>query len=176
MPVQHWAAPAEVVDLLLEVKEAHPHLQQATFAVEFADSKPFIKDRLNLGKLAKFSKSAKLWHAKDKKYDFHVSLCADVWYSVFKAAQHKPLIDLHLSRIKAEYEPEVVEVNGKKEKVKDEWGRITYTNQMKHDDEGRPIWTVTPLDIKTITENISRFGLWYDELAILKEAVAAKPQ
>ncbi len=170
MPSQHWVVPVEVQDLLSEIKERyHPCLQQASFAVEFVDSKPFVKDRMNLGKVTKFSKSAKLWHAR--RYDFAISICADVWATFLTAQQKAPLLDLHLSRCKAALEPQMVEVNGKQEKVKDEFGRVIYTNEMRLDDDGSPIWELRPLDIQVITENMLRFGPWYDDLAHLRAVV-----
>lgn len=115
-----WSAPSEIEDLLQEIKEKwHPHLHEASFAIEFVESKPFVKDRINLGKVSKFSQSAKLWQSK--KYDFLISLCVDVWHTILNTQQKAPLLDLHLSQCKVEFEPETVEVNGKTEKVKDEW-------------------------------------------------------
>lgn len=174
MATQHWAAPPDVVDMLAEIQAAHhPTLQEAVFAVEFVDAKPFVKDRLNLGKSSKFSKAAKVWHPQNKKYDFCISLCADVWHGLLKPQQRAANLDLRLSQCQVDFEPQVVEVNGKKEKIKDEWGRVTYTDVLKRDDEGRPIWKVEPLDIRIITANIRRFGLWYEDLATLKEVVEA---
>jgi hypothetical protein len=170
MPVQHWAAPPDVLDLLSEVLEKHPHLSEATFAVSFADSKPFIGDRINLGKVSKFSKADKLWHAQDKKYDFRITLCAEVW-AMLSNAQRKAHLDLRVSQCKVEYEPETIEENGKKIKVKDEWGRVSYTTEIRRDDEGHPMWKIVPADILILTENIRRCGLWYEELEVLKEAV-----
>lgn len=175
MATEHWAAPPDVVGMLDVILEKyHPALQEAVFAVEFVDSKPFVKDRLNLGKSLRFSKAARVWHPKDKKYDFCISLCADVWHGLLTTQhQRDALLDLRLLQFQVEYEPQVVDVNGKKEKVKDEWGRVTYTDVIKRDDEGRPVWKVEPPDIRVITENIRRFGFWYEDLATLQN-VAAK--
>lgn len=174
MPVQRWEAPADVRQTAEEVKAAdHPHLAEAVLALEFVDSKAFVKDRVNLGKVSKFSQAAKLWHPKDKKYDFCISLCADVWFGLLNQDQRLATLDFHLCRCKVAYEPEVVEENGKKKPVKDEWGRVTYTDVIKRDDEGKPLWKLySPADIRVFTENIRRHGPWYEELAELKDAVA----
>lgn len=166
MSVERWEAPPDVRETLLQIRDAdHPHLAEATFAVEFVDSKPFVKDRLNLGKVSKFSGAAKLWHPKDKKYDFCISLCADVWQGIMKKdMQHRAWLDLRLCQCQVEYEPETIEENGKKKVVKDDWGRVSYTDVIRRDDAGRPVWKVVPADIKVISQNIKRYGLWYEDL------------
>jgi hypothetical protein len=149
----------------------HPHLEQAQIAVAFTETKPFIKDRLNLGKVSKFSKSAKLWHPKDKKYDFCIYICSEVWFGMLNDHQKEAYLDLKLCQCKIEYLPEYVEENGKKIPVKDEFGRISYTNEVKYDKDGLPIWKVVPADLKVYAENIKRYGLWFEELLELKEVI-----
>lgn len=172
MPVTHVKASAQVEGLVEDVRtKNHPHLEQALIALEFVDSKPYVKDRLNLGKVSKFSKATKLWFPSGKKYDFLISNCADVWFGILNDEQREALIDLQLSRCQVEYEPNTVVVNGKKQVVKDEWGRVEYTDEVKTDDEGFPIWKVSPLDMSVIADNIKRYGVWYDDLLALKKAI-----
>lgn len=166
-------APSQVrqhVDILKE--KYHPHLSQAKIAVAFTDTKPFVKDRLNLGKVSKFSKSAKLWHPKEKKYDFCIYICTDVWYEILNTdAQKEAFLDLKLCQCRVNYVPEFYEENGKKFPVKDDFGRIQYTNEIKLDKDGEPSWKVTPSDLKVFGENIRRFGLWFEDLLELKEII-----
>ena len=116
-----WIADIGVQSLLADAKNNnHPHLVEAKIAVEFIDSKPYVDGRLNLGKASKFSKSAKLWHPKNDKYDFKISVCADVWQNILNEAQREALLDLHLSCCQVQHEPETVDVNGKPKPQKDE--------------------------------------------------------
>lgn len=167
-----WSADQVVYELLENVKEKnHPHLAAAKIAVEFVDSKPFIKDRLNLGKVSKFSKAAKIWHPPNKRYDFCISICADVWMDLLQVAQREPYLDLKLCQCQVEYEPEVVEENGKKQVVKDEYGRVSYTDEVKVDADGEPMWKVVPVGIPVFVENVKRYGLWYEDFVELKQAI-----
>lgn len=165
-----WQANSDIVQHLEELKEKHhPHLETARIALGFVESKPFIKGRFNWGKTSKFSKLAKLW--QEVKYDFCIVLCSDAWHDILNTEQRDALLDLHLSRCSVEYEPAIVEENGVKKVVKDEFGRVQYTTEMRFDDEGIPKWTVLPLDLNVFADNASRYGLWCDELLEFQSAV-----
>lgn len=163
-------APPHVIELLDEVKtKHHPHLEQAQIALCFADTKPFVKGRFNWGKTSKFSDFARIWQGK--KYDFWIQISVDVWYSVLNDEQREALLDLHLSRCAVEYEPLTEMVNGKKVKIKDEFGRLKFSEDMKYDDEGNPKWKVDPLDLEVFAQNVRRYGLWCEQFDALQEAV-----
>ena len=171
MPTITKAAPF-VQQLLSEVRQKHhPHLDQALIGLAFADTKPYVRDCLNLGKVSKFTPAARIWMSKDQQYDFAITLSTDVWFDILNADQREPLIDLNLSRCQVEYEPETVQVNGRKQVVKNDHGLTQYTDEMKTDDEGRPVWRVAPLDIMVLADNVKRYGAWYTDLLELKEAV-----
>jgi len=170
MPVQHSKAPSHIMDLFHTVQDQHhPHLEGSVLAIEFVDSKPYVKDRLNLGKVGKFPAATKLW--LQNKFDFFISMCTDVWFDLLDEDQREAYVDLLLTRCQVEYEPNVVTVNGKDQVIKDEWGRVEYSDTVKADDEGRPVWKVVPLDILTLTQNIKRYGLWYEDLLELHKAI-----
>ena len=169
MAVNPWKAPSEVVAIVEDVKQTHPELKQARFAVSFDDSKPFLNNKLNLGKLTKFSPLSKLWQGQ--QYDFCLTIPMDLWQSVLKEDQKAAYIDLCLSRCTVEYKVDEIEENGKKKKIKDEWGRVQYTNEIKTDDDGNPKYKIEPLSIEVYIDNISRFGLWMDSLQELSVVV-----
>ena len=172
MPIHHMKASTAARTQLYQVLEKHhPHLADAMIALEFVDSKAYIKDRLNLGKVSKFSKATQLWFPDTAKYDFCITLCIDVWTELLDETQCEALLDLNLSRCQVEYEPETVIVNGKTQVVRDEYGRTEYTNDIKHDDEGQPIWKVSLLDVNVLVQNIKRYGLWYEGFLELKTAI-----
>jgi len=176
MAVNPWKAPSEVLDLLNIVVGKHhsKRLAGASVACCFDDSKPFLRNKLNLGKVTKFSPLARLWQGQ--QHDFCLSIPMDLWHSILKGSQREAYLDLQLTRCTVEYMPEEVEENGKKKKIKDEWGRVQYTQEVKTDDEGNPKWKVVPLDLEVFADNVRRYGLWCDDLLELKDAIIAAPE
>lgn len=167
-----WKASSDVRDLASYlINKNHSHLENANIAIGFLDNKVFVKERFNWGKVSKFSPLAKLWQAKGQIYDFSVLLCADAWHKFLTAEQREALLDLNLSRCQVTYEPVVIVEDGKKIISKDEWGRIDYTNEVKLNDLGEPIWKVVPLGIDVFAQNIKRYGLWCEDLLNLKSAI-----
>lgn len=165
-----WKAPADIEGLLTKVKEAnHPHLATAKFALAFTDTQPFIKNRFNWGTVRKFSSFNKLWQGE--KYDFSIVLCADIWKDIFNASQQEAWLDLLLSCCEVELEPEVVVEGNKKKQVKDEWGRVKFTDQPKYDDDGNLKYRVVPIDLIVLIQNIKRYGLWCDVMLDLKDVI-----
>lgn len=177
-----WKAGEDVVGLLSEIKTRHhsPRLNLASVTVAFDDSKPFVRNKINLGKVAKFSPFMRLW--QDQQHDFCLVIPSDLWVSVLNLEQREAYLDLQLTRCEVEYEPEFAEVAGrggkpKKVKIKDEWGRVQYSNRMRYDDAtGDPKWKVLPLDLEVFTRNVRRYGLWLDELMELKDAIERGPR
>ena len=172
MPVNPWKVPQDIADLANAVQEKHhmPRLATASVVLCFDDSKPYIRNKINFGKVFKFNELNKLWHVQ--KHDFCIVLCSDLWYSLLIDSQREALIDLQLTRCEVEYVPVKVEINGKKKTVKDQWGRIEYTDEFKLNDNGEVIWKVSPLDLSVFTKNVRRYDLWFNELLDLKDAIA----
>ena len=152
-------------------KHHSPRLDDASVAICMDESKVFVKNKLNLGKLSKFSPLARLYQ-KDK-YDFCLIIPSELWQSVLQGDQREAYLDLQLTRCDMEYVAEIVEEEGKKKKVTDEWGRTVYTNEPKYDAEGNVKWKVDSLDLEVFAENVSRYGLWQDDLFKLHEAMNA---
>lgn len=170
-----WQANNDIVALLNEVKEKHhARLENANIALAFSDSKAFIKDRLNLGKVSKFNAMNKLFQGT--KFDFVLVISFDMWSDVLTAQQREALLDLHLTRCSLQYIPVEVETNGKKTKVLDDKGRVQYTTDPKLNEAGEIQWVVLPLDLPVFSDNIRRYGLWYDEMEYVKEAVDTHEQ
>lgn len=166
-----WRANEEVFNLLNQVKEKnhHPRLQQASVAVCFNDSPPFRKDKFNWGSVSKFSPLAKLWQGA--KFDFCITLSSDAWITVLDNPQREALLDLHLTRCSVQRIPETVVENGKKKVIKDEWGRVRYTEEIKLSEDGEPIWIVEKLDLEVMQENVKRYGCWLDCFSEFKDVL-----
>lgn len=179
MPTKPWKAPQDVIDLMEQVRSQHhtPRLVGASIGLSFDDSKPFVKNKINLGRVTRFSELSKLWQFQ--RHDFCIVLCSEVWYSLLIDRQREAYLDLQLTRCEVEYKPVTVEINGRKKVVKDQWGRVEYTDEIRTDESGEPFWKVVPLDIEVITRNVRRYGPWLDALIDLKEAIkvsAGEPQ
>lgn len=165
MANETWKAPVEVAELLDEVKNKFhkDRLGNASIVICFVDAKPFVNNKLNLGKVSKFSPLVKLW--QNKPHDFCIVIPASLWHSILKGPESRlAYLDLMLSRCSVEYELDVVEENGKKKKNKDEWGRVQYSDVVKLDENGNPKWKVLPLDLEIFSENVRRYGLWNEQL------------
>lgn len=174
-----WTAGLEVINLFNTVKTKHhlPRLELANVALCFMDCKPFIRGRFNWGKVMKFSPIMKLWHPQHGKYDFMIMLVADAWHSILNSYQKEAWADLCLTRCGVEYIPvTAVDEHGKNKVVKDEWGRVEYTNEIKFDDDGVPKWRVNPLDLLVYTENVLRYGPWTEPILEFKQAVDTSSQ
>jgi hypothetical protein len=157
-------APPQVFEALNQVKDKYhlPRLEQAQIAICITDAKPFRAGKINLGKVSKFSPLNKIWQGT--KYDFCITLCADVWYQILNDVQRESLLDLLLTCCDVEYEPLTQETNGKKSVIKDEWGRVQYSEDIKCDDEGQPKWKVQSIDLLVFASNASRYNLWLKDL------------
>jgi len=166
-------ASPDTIQLLSTVKLKYhsPRLDDCQIAVCFDDGKAFVKNKLNLGKLSKFSAAAKLW--QKEKYDFCLVIPIDLWMNVLQANSREAYLDLMLTRLNMEYLPETVEDNGKKQKVVDDFGRIQYSNIPKTDKEGNVKWKIDSLDLEVFAKNVSRYGLWQEDLFKLHEAMTA---
>ena len=168
MAKNFWQASQDIYDLVDVVKTKYhlPRLENAKVAVCFQDSKTFVKNKLNLGNVSKFSGVQKLWQKQN--YDFCITIPFGLWSDVLK--NHKEaFLDLCLSRCSVEYIPLFQEENGKKRKIVDEYGRVEYSSEIKTDDVGNPVYKILPLDIEVFTENASRYGIWMECLVDFKK-------
>ena len=168
-----WPAAQDIVDLMEEVKAKYhsPRVDGMSIAVAMEDSKPWNNNRLNLGGIAKFPPKYRIW-CKDE-YDFALTICGDVWQDILKPDQKLAYVDLQLTRLEPVYEPETVMEGKKKVVVKDDLGRVVYTEEVKLDKNGAPKWQVLPLDPVVFSRNARRFGLWYPDLEDLADAIGS---
>lgn len=165
-----WKAGNEVAELIDKVqKRFHKHLEDARIACIFNDSQSFVKNRFNWGKVTRFSPVAKLF--QDEKHDFLITLCSDAWASVLNQGQREALIDLHLCCCKVEMKPVIVQENKKKKMVRDQWGRVQFTDEMFFDEDGNPKWTVLRLDLNVFMDNVSHYGCWCQDLLDFRSVI-----
>ena len=166
-----WPAPKAIWDMVEELKQKYhlPSLQDASIAVAMKDDKAFKKNRLNFGKVSKLGPSTTMW--MNEPHTYCITLCADVWQGILKPDQQLAMLDLHLTCCEPAYEPETVLEGRKKVVVKDELGRIKFTDTIKRDKDGDIVWQVLPADIIVIGKNVRRFGLWWEDLEDFAQTV-----
>ena len=159
-----WKAPPEIQQLLEVIKNKNhsPRLDQCSVVVCFDEGKPFVKNKLNLGKLSKFSAMARLYQ-KDK-HDFCLVVPSTLWQEMLNAEQRKAYLDLQLTRCDMEYVPETVEENGKKKKIVDELGRIQYSNEPKYEPAVRRHLEVARLEPKLFLCEKGDVLFWHADL------------
>lgn len=158
-----WPAPLEIFEKLKEVKDkSHPKLESVSVVVELSDAQPFKNNRLNLGNIRRFSAANKIWQKGD--FDFCITLVGEVWQTILKGEQCNALLDLHLTRIEPVCKPQVIVENKKQITVKDDFGRIVFTDEQKLDKHGNLRWRIVPVDLGVLAQNVRRYGFWFDDL------------
>jgi hypothetical protein len=164
-----WPATHDVFDKLQEVKDKyHSNLGEISVVVEFSDAKPFKVNRLNLGNVRKFSCANKIWQKGD--FDFCITIVGEVWQDILQGdEQHNAILDLHLTRIEPVCVPQIIVENKKRHAVKDEFGRIVFTEEQKLDKNGNPMWRIVPIDLGVLSQNIRRFGYWFEDLVEFRD-------
>jgi hypothetical protein len=156
-----WEATADITQLVQRIKKDHhhPRLAQASIWVLISDGKGVVDNRIITVKAAKCTKHEKL----STGHDFKLTIMAETWANLTDA-QRDIAVDEALCRCGVKYIPQTVEVNGKKEMLKDDWGRVLYTDQISFDNDGNPRWKINKPDAELFFSMLTRHGE-YDESA-----------
>ena len=111
MALNPWIVSEDILQFVRKIQNKNhlPRLANASITAVFEDSKPFVKNKINLGKVCKFSPFSKLW--QHQKHDFCFVIPSDLWVSVFNNEQREAYLDLHLTRCEVDYEPEIADEN-----------------------------------------------------------------
>jgi hypothetical protein len=166
-----WEAPEEIRRMAEQIKlEHHPHLSQAGLWVLCSDGKAIRNNQLLVTQSKKSTKTEKLSTGRD----FKIIVMMEAW-SLLPDAARRIALDEALCRCGVKYVPQTVEVNGRKEVVKDELGRIIYTDQMEYDTEGVPRWRINPPDAALYYPLLVRHGQYAEEAENVTRALTGKP-
>ena len=166
-----WEAPPEIRRALDEIKkENHAHLAHASLWALCSDGKALRNNQFVVTQSKRCSQTEKLSSGSD----FKVIVMMDAWSQLPDAARRVAL-DEALCRCGVKHVPQTVEVNGKKEVVKDELGRVIYTDEMEHDKEGRPKWKINPPDAGLYYAMLQRHGKYSEEAENTSRALGGKP-
>ncbi len=166
-----WQAPDAIRKEINRIKNAHHgHLGEASIWALCSDSKPIRQNRLVVTMTKRCSKTEKL----SSGHDFKIIILMEAWANLPDAARELAL-DEALCRCGVKYVPQMLEINGKKEVVKDEIGRTIYTDEIDVDKEGQPRWCILPSDASLYFDLLVRHGKYSEEAENTARALAGKP-
>lgn len=166
-----WAAPDTIRKALTELRdEHHKQLGSAGFWVLCSDGRPIRQNRLVVTQSKRCTKTEKL----SSGYDFKIIVLMEAWANLPDVARTLAL-DEALCRCGVKHVPLMVEINGKKEVVKDDLGRTIFTDEIDVDREGEPRWCINPPDAALYLPLLQRHGKYSDEADNAIRAVTGKP-
>lgn len=166
-----WQAPDEIRRTIIELRdEHHPHLAAASFWALVSDGKAIRSNRLVVTQSKKCTGTEKL----STGHDFKIIVMAEAWAELPDKARRIHL-DEALCRCGVKYVPQTMEVNGKKEIVKDELGRVVFTDEIDYDKNGSPKWTINPPDAGLYYDMLMRHGEYSEEAENVNRAIDNKP-
>lgn len=165
-----WEAPQEIRRMAEQIKDdSHPHLATAGLWVLCSDGKAVRNNQLVVTQSKKCTKTEKLSTGRD----FKIIVLTESW-SILPDAARQIALDEALCRCGVKYVPQTVEINGRKEVVKDELGRTVYTDQIEYDKEGVPKWRINPPDAGLYYAMLQRHGQYSEEAENATRALAGK--
>lgn len=166
-----WQAPDDIRRQVEKIKdEYYPHLSQASMWVLCTDSRAVRDNRIIATQSKKCTKTEKL----STGCDFKIIIMMETWANLPDDARQIAL-DEALARCGVKFVPAQVEVNGKQEVVKDEWGRTIYTDEIDYDKEGLPKWKVNQPDAGLYYTLLMRRGSYNEDAENVTRALGGKP-
>jgi len=166
-----WEAPQEIVQQVKALQgEHHEHLSLASIWVLCSDAKCIRDNRLIVTTTQKCTKTERL----SSGHDFKITILMEAWAQLTDP-QRAVALDEALCRCGVKYRPKTVEVNGKKEVLKDDLGRVIHTDQIEYDRENRPKWKVNAPDAGLFFDLLARHGEYGEEAENATRALAGKP-
>lgn len=165
-----WDAPQEIVDIVTNLRPNHPHLNTASIWVLVSDGKHIVDNRLVPTKTSLCTKTEKYKTGND----FKITVMAAAW-AMLTDKQREVAIDIALSKCGVKYEPQSVEVNGKKEILKDDIGRTLFTNEIQYDKNGNPKWKLNKPDAEIFYNILDKYGLYETSVENVKRVLNNEP-
>ena len=167
-----WEAPSNIVDIFERVRREHHErrLAKASLWYLVSDGPAVSRNQVVHTKVNRCTKPEKLASG----HDFRIVVLAESW-SHLTDAQREVVADEALCRCGVKYVPRMVEINGKEQPLKDEWGRVIHTDQISYDDEGVPKWVLNPPDAGLFYAVLRRHGEYREAAENVVRALAGEP-
>ena len=170
--VSIWEANEDIKAKLRKLKtEHHPHLSLAGIWLLCNDGQAIRDNQVVTTRVSKCTKTEKLASG----YDFKIEIMMETWAHLTDKGRLMAL-DHALCQCGVRHVPQKMEINGRKEIVKDELGRIMFTDEVEYDKQNNPKWKINKPDAPLFFEMISRYGMDYcEEADNVQRLIANKP-
>lgn len=166
-----WQAPEEIRTQLKQIKdEHHTHLAAASIWTLCSDAPGIRDNQLIATQTKKCTKTEKL----SSGHDFKVIVMMETWAKLTDE-QRAVALDEALCRCGVRYVPETVEINGRREVLKDDLGRIIYTDEVDVDKLGNPKWKVNRPDAELYFALLKRHGEYNEPAENTTRALEGRP-
>lgn len=166
-----WQAPQDILRQINVLKdEHHPHLANATIWALCSDGNGIRDNQVIATQTKKCTQTEKL----SSGHDFKIIIMVETW-SNLTDAQREIALDEALCRCGVKRVPQTVEVNGRKDVVKDDLGRTIYTDEIEYDKEGVPKWKVNPPDAGLFYSLLRRHGEYSEAAENITRTLEGKP-
>lgn len=166
-----WEANEDIKRKLREIKkEFHPHLTLASIWVLCSDGNAIRDNHVIATKTQKCTRTEKL----SSGHDFKITIMMETWAHLTDKAREIAL-DEALCRCGVRYVPLKMEINGRKEIVKDEVGRTVFTSEIQYDRENNPKWKINQPDAALYFDLLMRRGTYSEEADNTSRALQNKP-
>jgi hypothetical protein len=165
-----WQAPQDIRKLLTQIQqEHHPHLADASVWALCSDGRAIRDNQLVATQTKKCTSTEKL----STSHDFKVIVMMETWAKLTDA-QRAVALDEALCRCGVKRVPRTVEVNGKKETVKDDLGRVVFTDQIDYDRDNQPRWKINPPDAGLYFALLTRHQQYSEQAENVQRALKGK--
>lgn len=173
MPIWELEDNSPVYSTISElVHNYHSHLEEAKFIVYCSDKN---NNKANKVVIAEASKAPARLKASTNA-DFTITLYMMPWGDL-NMDQKRACLDHELYHCSVHYEPVKEQIGQSRQGrarmqiVRDEYGRIQYTDEIKRNESGEPKWRLISHDLEEFDEIVERYGRWDESIQSFSEAL-----
>ena len=154
------------------VSSYHSHLAEAKIVIYASDKNRTKANRIVIADASKAPAKLKA----STNADFTITLYMTPWGDL-NVEQRDACLDHELSHCGVHYEPCQEQVGQSRQGrprmqvVRDEYGRIQYTNEIKRDENDEPKWRLLPHDLEEFGDVVERHGRWDEAIQSFSEAL-----
>jgi hypothetical protein len=165
-----WEASVKIQQQVRAIADQHhSHLHQASLWVLCSDARAIRDNHIIATQTKKCTNTERL----SSGHDFKIIIMMEIW-AMLTDEQRDKALDEALCRCGVKRVPQTMEINGKKEVVKDDYGRIVYTDEIAYDKEDRPKWKINRPDAELYFGMIRRHADYNEEAENVQRAFAGQ--
>lgn len=154
------------------ISRYHTHIAEAKIVIYCSDKN---RTRANKIIIADASKAPAKLKASTSA-DFTITLYMMPWGDL-DTNQKRACLDHELYHCGVHYEPVQEQIGQSRQGrqrmqvVRDEYGRIQYTNEIKRNENGEPKWRILPHDLEEFCDIVERYGRWDESIQSFSDAL-----